>query len=275
MKTDEGHRLYASSPAEKVPLDLPGSYGQRQYQAELQDFNKTPTTIDHFDTGDLGPIIDPIGFEHVPVGSADCYRTNMFDSDKTETSKLEQRSLNPTRTDSTIPDNGDRNNSVLGVTSPSATPSSSRECSCITCLDLGSERVWSWTFNHTDYPCRLSDCNFNARPGSQIYCEYTNQLATRKHEKNHFRHEGQFRCIEDRCVYGAKRWSDLKRHYTSKHCLNPKTKFPCPEIGCKYGGNNGFTRKDKLKSHREKVHEKSARPEKCFRVSKSNAQSAA
>ena len=153
-----------------------------------------------------------------------------------------------------------------------------KECFCITCLDLGSNRYEDGGETQDHYPCRLLDCNFSAavRPEIEEFgSHHRAELDARKHEKNHFRHEGQFRCIEDRCVYGAKRWSDLKRHYTSKHCLDPKTKFPCPEIDCKYGGNNGFTRKDKLKSHREKVHEKHARPEKRFRVSKNNAQDAA
>ena len=204
----------------------------------------------------------------------DPYRTDMFYSDKAEASDLGQGSFNPTSTDSTVPDNSDGNNIVLSVTTTSAAPGSSRECSCITCVDLGSEREWLWDPKLVDYPCRLSDCNFSAPQEGMGSDGYDYQRAARKHEKNHFRHEGQFRCIEDRCVYGAKRWSDLKRHYTSKHCLNPKTKFPCPELSCKYSGNNGFTRKDKLKSHREKVHEKHAKPEKRFRVNKPNAQGA-
>ena len=204
----------------------------------------------------------------------DPWRTDMFDSDKAETSEPGQGSFNPTWTDSIIPDNSNGNNNVLSVTTTSAAPGPSRECSCITCLDLGSVRAWSWTLDNNNYSCRLSDCNFSTT-GNDHLASYFTQRRARNHEKNHFRHEGQFRCIEDRCVYGAKRWSDLRRHYTSKHCLNPKTKFPCPEIGCKYSGNNGFTRKDKLKSHREKVHEKVARPEKRFRVSKPNAQGAA
>ena len=238
------------------------------------ELHEAPTPIDQLGTGGPGLFIDPIGFEHVPDGFADPYRTDMFDFDKTETSELGQGSFNPTWTDSIIPDNRDENNSALGVTTTSAAPGSSRECSCITCLDLGLSREHSRVPYPANYPCRLSDCNFSWT-GQEYWSAYSAQKGARNHEKAHFRHEGQFRCIEDRCVYSAKRWSDLKRHYTSKHCLNPKIKFPCTEIDCKYGGNNGFTRKDKLKSHREKVHEKVAKPEKRFRVSKLNAQGAA
>ena len=253
MKIDEGHSL----------------------GFQRHTFNNTPTTIDHFGTGGLGPTNDLVGFEHVPVGSANAYCNNMFDSDKTETSELGQGSSNPTWADSTVPHNSDGNNNVLSVTTTSAAPGSSRECSCVTCLELGSDR-WSGESVPVNYPCRLPDCNFSivVEQGGEYWKGFAAEWIARKHEKNHFRHNRQFRCIEDRCVYGAKRWSDLKRHYTSKHCLNPKTKFPCPEIDCKYGGNNGFTRKDKLKSHREKVHEKHARPEKRFRVSKSTVEGA-
>ena len=245
MKTDEGHNV---------------RYGN--------------TGLNHFGTGDSGLITDQIGFEHVPVGFADPSRKDMLHSDKAETSELGQGSFNTTGTDSTVPDNSDGNNSVLRAVSTSAAPGSNGQCSCITCVDLGSERVWSYN-SQVAYPCRLSGCNFSAPQEGKRPDGDDDQRDARNHEKTHFRHEGQFRCKEDRCVYAAKRWSDLKRHYTSKHCLNPKTKFPCPEIGCKYGGNNGFTRKDKLKSHREKVHERHAKPEKRFRVSKPNAQGAA
>ena len=193
----------------------------------------------------------------------------MIGSDKADTADLGHGSFNSTWVDSTVPNNNYETESMLSVTTTSAAPGSSRECPCITCVDLGSCR----SPESPPYRCRLSDCNFSAF--APYGYGYSAELESRKHEKDHFRHDGQFRCIEDRCVYGAKRWPDLKRHYTSKHCLNPKTKFPCPEIGCKYGGDNGFTRKDKLKSHREKVHEKRAKPEQRSRVSKPNAQGAA
>ena len=250
MKTDEGHSGLVPRRDASNPTDQLG-------------------------TGGPGLIIDPTGFEQVPVGFAGPYRTDLFDFDKPETSELKQGSFDPTWANSTVPDSGDGNNDALTVITTSAAPASSRECSCITCIDLGSERNWLWASQLFDYPCRLSDCDFSAPQAGQSPDAYDDQRAARNHEKNHFRHERQFRCMEDRCVYSTKRWSDLTRHYTSKHCLNPKTKFPCPEIGCKYGGNNGFTRKDKLKSHREKVHEKVAKPEKRFRVNKPNAQGAA
>ena len=251
------------------------SESYRQGQAELPIFNKNPN---HFATGGLGPIINPIRVEHVPIGFTNPYPTDMFGSDKAETSELGQGSFNRTWADSTVPYNSDEKYGMLNVTTTSAAPGSSRECSCITCVDLGSCREIMWHVESYHYRCRLSDCTFSIAAGyheETYHSGYRAEEAARKHEKDHFRHEGQLRCIEDRCVYRAKRWPDLKRHYTSKHCLNPKTRFPCPEIGCKYGGDNGFTRKDKLKSHRDKVHGKRANTEKRFRGSKPNAQGAA
>ena len=233
-------------------------------------------TFDNVAKGGL-PTIDSTRFEHVPIAFADPYPTDMFDSDKIETSEPGQGSFTPTWADSTVPYNDDGKN-MLSVTTTSAAPGSSRECSCITCVDLGSRREVMWDVDSYHYRCRLSDCSFSNAAGyheEKLHSRYRAEQTARQHEKDHFRHEGQLRCIEDRCVYSAKRWPDLRRHYTSKHCLNPKTKFPCPEIGCKYGGDNGFTRKDKLKSHREKVHGKRANTEKRSRVSKPNAQGAA
>lgn len=84
------------------------------------------------------------------------------------------------------------------------------------------------------------------------------------HERNHFEAIDasgveKYRCNVERCNFSSKRWADLIRHCTTKHCTNPNIQiFPCPEIGCKYGGANGFTRKDKLKSHYDNVHKGNA-----------------
>ena len=143
------------------------AHGQRQLEAMLQDFNKIPSTTNHFGTEGPGLVIDPIGFEHVPVGFTDPWRTDMFESDKTETSELGQGSFNPTWTDSIISGNSNGNNSVLRVATTSTAPGSSRECSCITCLDLGS---WNASYTEPDpdhYPCRLSDCNVSTVVGPE------------------------------------------------------------------------------------------------------------
>ena len=48
------------------------------------------------------------------------------------------------------------------------------------------------------------------------------------------------------------RLSDLKRH-AAKHCAGPR-KFNCPATGCRYKGDKGFTKKDKMKDHVKNKH---------------------
>ena len=80
------------------------------------------------------------------------------------------------------------------------------------------------------------------------------------HEESHFSSRTKvqgskttFTCKQEHCKFTTKRHSDIKRHYSSKHCRNAK-KFPCHVIGCKFSGDNGFARKDKLKDHVKKGH---------------------
>jgi hypothetical protein len=54
------------------------------------------------------------------------------------------------------------------------------------------------------------------------------------------------------CRMTFSRPSDLKRH-ASKHRPGPK-RFSCPSTGCKRQGEDGFGRKDKLKSHVKNKH---------------------
>lgn len=64
---------------------------------------------------------------------------------------------------------------------------------------------------------------------------------------------GLYRCDSHGCSHKSKRWADLQRHVSSSHCSKPAP-YPCAFPGCQRGGGNGFPRKDKLKSHFEKVH---------------------
>ena len=91
------------------------------------------------------------------------------------------------------------------------------------------------------------------------------------HERSHYHtvDADAFRCVEPDCPFSSKRWPDLVRHYTVKHCTNPKKfQYPCPVVWCKYSGSNGFARKDKLKSHYKNVHEGKPGPAKAGRVVK-------
>ena len=70
-------------------------------------------------------------------------------------------------------------------------------------------------------------------------------------QKGH--HDLRGHCLESKCKFSTKRFSDLVRHYKVKHC-QVSGRFPCPSSDCKYSGENGFARKDKLMSHQRKMH---------------------
>lgn len=80
----------------------------------------------------------------------------------------------------------------------------------------------------------------------------------------------QYRCAVQGCHYFSIRRFELKRHHAAKHCTQPE-RFPCPEPYCRYGGDNGFIRPDKLKEHQKKIHEGKFKPAKALRTIKSAA----
>ena len=114
-------------------------------------------------------------------------------------------------------------------------------CTCLSC-----RLVWTLAHGVSREPlqCRFQGCSYIPSYWEGFF-----------HEKSHFRspHEGRFQCLEYHCKFTTKRFPDLIRHYATKHCMNPK-KFPCPVPFCKYSGDNGFLRQDKLKSHQRNVH---------------------
>ena len=124
-------------------------------------------------------------------------------------------------------------------------------CTCITCLKIG--RI----VDQTD-KCRFPSCEYSTLQGSQDY----------SHEEGHYFQNGKYTCLEQDCQTVTGYFSELKRHY-KKHCTNPdKEQFPCPVPWCKYSGNNGFLRKDKLQSHYRNIHEGKPGPVKAGRVIK-------
>ncbi len=116
-------------------------------------------------------------------------------------------------------------------------------CSCPVCLCVGIEKDYVWGDRKT--PCRLLGCN------EMIDACWPRDI---KHEKSLFIKAGKYACLEEDCHTTVAKWGDLKRHYKSRHCTR-STRDPCLVIGCKYGGDTGFPRKDKLKSHFKNVHE--------------------
>ena len=130
-------------------------------------------------------------------------------------------------------------------------------CACVSCLRL-CNRYPAYVPELRGYKCRFLGCEFS---------QYHDQ-GSLNHERSHYGHPGKYTCLEQNCHVVTKNFGDLKRHY-KVHCTNPKKEqFPCPVLLCKYSGNNGFARKDKLKSHYRNVHEGKPGPVKAGRVIK-------
>ena len=161
------------------------------------------------------------------------------------------------------------------LSAPDAEPSSSPDCGsipkcdCICCTGLGTNKNLHWTFDTPKFRhslskaiCRYIGCAYKKDEirypggGKRILDSLKNAdaLMLAEHEQSHFGKRGQYCCREEGCSATTKKFSDLRRHYRGSHCINAQ-KFPCTMIGCKYGGDNGFTRKDKLKSHYRNAHQ--------------------
>ncbi|KAL9074468.1 MAG: hypothetical protein Q9161_002256 [Pseudevernia consocians] len=121
------------------------------------------------------------------------------------------------------------------------------------------------------FECRVPGCQWTTKDLTSSLCLRTNMDYLIEHESswgrlNHYGKPGDWRCREVGCKFGTKRFSDFKRHSSSKHCIKPKN-LGCPVLECKYH-QLGFTRKDKLKSHLDKVHKVNFRPGKPNQVIK-------
>lgn len=126
----------------------------------------------------------------------------------------------------------------------SKSPSSDGNCTCILCMKIGTV---DWESYRHSRKCRIVGCT-NARN----FYSYNTDLF--QHEKTHFKDNGKYHCREVRCTSSYNRWDDLLRHTKTKHCLN-SPRFYCSEIDCQYHSGNGFTRKDKLRSHYKNMHQ--------------------
>ena len=139
-------------------------------------------------------------------------------------------------------------------------------CTCAACLigyqcpdhlmrvDGHPERL-SWTFG-----CRITGCQWKAYDNHNIYVCGLFWLFWHEKEREHYGKPGNYRCRETDCKCVTKRFSDLKRHYSSTHCIK-RQNFKCPILDCKYH-EIGFARKDKLKRHCQTVHEGKPQPGK-------------
>lgn len=121
---------------------------------------------------------------------------------------------------------------------------------------------------HKDCECMLCIEKASIRVGFSVKCyfgcnENFQSLEWMRHYRTHFKQDKGYRCSAPDCGQVCQRWGELTRHARA-HCQRP-TKFPCDVFGCRYGGENGFTRKDKLLSHKRNVHEGRAPPSQLMR----------
>lgn len=151
--------------------------------------------------------------------------------------------------------------------SPSSTPNPvnnsapQKNCTCISCLKIPAP-YWGASYINGEHLCRFPSCQ-GIPDTNKAFSELRN------HEVGHYGQPGKYTCLEQTCHTITKSFGDLKRHDKAKHCTNPeKEQFPCPVLWCKYSGNNGFARKDKLKSHYKNIHEGKSGPGKANRVLK-------
>ena len=147
-------------------------------------------------------------------------------------------------------------------------------CVCLGCLCWPTNEKFLMVPRPVNVSCRIPDCSW--------ICHFENFGYSRNyiihHEEDHFfeRTPGRdgftciFTCKHEHCIYTTKRSSDIKRHYAAKHCKNAK-KFPCTVIGCKFSGDNGFSRKDKMRDHLKAGHRSIFTPGKPVQTIKSKA----
>ncbi len=135
-------------------------------------------------------------------------------------------------------------------------------CHCLNCLSLPSSlhgRIIRDQFPALEkISCRIEGCTWNVKIVLFLTLPLIWEVIC--HEESHFCNKTRdhnrkliYTCKDDRCQIRTKRKDDVKRHYATVHCKNPQ-RFPCHVIGCKFGGENGFTRKDKLTSHMKSTH---------------------
>ena len=147
----------------------------------------------------------------------------------------------------------------------SSSTSPGQRCVCLVCLEIG-------TYNHPTSVvpclCRFVSCNWVHSRWSTNYLRIIQFL---EHERTHYKpdpkgSQSPFSCLVEKCRFRSKRWSDLLRHTSAKHCSNPAM-FTCSVIGCKYHGEgNGFTRKDKLTAHYKNMHQGQRVPGQAVRI---------
>lgn len=145
----------------------------------------------------------------------------------------------------------------------SSSTNTSNTCACIVCLGIGTTDCSS----HGPLHCTFAGCDWVI----ERYGRVAQQHMQRNHVRDHYCRQvsplvWKFVCPIEPCRYKSKRWPDLQRHTTAKHCKD-LDKLACSVIGCKYHGEgNGFTRKDKFIAHYKSMHQGQKVPGKAVRA---------
>ena len=128
------------------------------------------------------------------------------------------------------------------------------DCNCISCkIKLRFQKAIKLKTSdgiYSYYPCHFQWC------GCGLFC-FNDVWAIhnwKKHYITHLKQDGKYTCGDGDCKRAFSRSVDFFRHSNDVHCKYAQ-KFPCDVFGCKYGGDNGFRRKDKLTSHKRNVHD--------------------
>ena len=148
-----------------------------------------------------------------------------------------------------------------------------KDCVCLGCMCWLTNENFPRLSRSVKVSCRIPHCSW-FHIEHRTWTKYFLKKIIVEHEEEHFfeRTPGRdaFTCKHEHCIYTTKRFSDIKRHYAAKHCKNAK-KFPCTVIGCKFSGDNGFSRKDKMRDHLKAGHRSMFTPGKPVQTIKSKA----
>ncbi|MCJ1270954.1 hypothetical protein MMC22_010853 [Lobaria immixta] len=140
-----------------------------------------------------------------------------------------------------------------GPSSLSANNDVTNVCACISCF-VKQQRNELWKPKSLEYNCVV---------GCPQQFDFWQAKQWLKHLQTHFKQDKKFHCRVPQCGQVFSRWGELTRH-SKNHCIRP-VKFACDVLGCKYGGDNGFIRHDKLLSHKRNVHDGRAPPSQLMR----------
>lgn len=113
---------------------------------------------------------------------------------------------------------------------------------------LGDSRfAWLSLVTGAQSPCKCILCLTKTLEPLGFFIDLKSDIRRSSYRSN------LYHCDIVGCSHKSKRWGDLERHILTRHC-SETAKHPCSFPGCERGGENGFPRKDKLKSHVENVH---------------------